>query len=113
MDSETRADLMEAVTSWRQRLNQRYKTLLLLVERNNDWITPRNLRERFPEISDPSTVLYDIALRNPDYSSRGKDYYKRFRIYPEGYSGEAILEFSEINGYRIRPSYYEIVKTYV
>jgi hypothetical protein len=102
-------DVKETVMSWKRRQNQRYKALKLLVRNGNNWITPNTLRKNLPEIKDPSTVLYDMALRNPDDTDRGQGYYDRQRVYPSGYSAKPILAYDKNIGYRIRPEYYETV----
>jgi len=104
------ADVKETTISWKYRKNQRFKTLGFLIKNENRWITPDDLRESLPEIKAPSTVLYDMALRNPDYTQRGQGYYDRQRVYPQGYSAKPILEYDENLGYRIRPEYYMTVR---
>lgn len=67
------------------------------------------LRENLPELKDSTTVLYDMALRNPNDTPKGKGYYDRFRVYPQGSEAKTILEHSKILGYRIKPEYLETV----
>ena len=107
-DQET-THIREAITSWKRRQNQRYKVLKFQVSNGNKWITPDILCEKLPEIKDPSTVLYDMALRNPDDTPRGRGYYKRQRIYPVGYDAKPILVYNESMGYRIRSEYFEVI----
>ena len=103
------AEVREAVLSWKSRKNQRHRVLCFFVKKRNCWATSDELRENHPELKDSSTVLYDMALRNPDDTPKGKGYYDRFKVYPRGSEAKPILEYSKILGYRIRPEYLETV----
>ena len=103
------SEVKETVMKWKHRLNQRYKVLKLLVASANNWITPDILRVKIPEIKNPDTVLYDMAMRNPADSPKGQDYYDRNRIYPHGSDAKPILEYDETFGYRIFPNFFEVV----
>lgn len=101
------AEVREAVLSWKGRENQRWKVLCFFVKTGNSWAKSDEMRENLPELKDPSTVLYDMALRNPDDTPKGKGYYDRFKVYPRGSKAKPILEYNETLGYRIRPEYSE------
>jgi len=102
-------DVRETVMRWKRRQNQRYKVLRFQVDNGNRWIKPDILRRKLPEIKDPSTVLYDIALRNPQDTPRGRGYYDRQRVYHRGYNAKPILVYNKNLGYRIRPEYFAII----
>jgi len=101
------AEVKEAVLSWKGRENQRWKVLCFFVKTGNSWAKSDEMRENLPELKDPSTVLYDMALRNPDDTPKGKGYYDRFKVYPRGSKAKPILEYNETLGYRIRQEYSE------
>jgi hypothetical protein len=103
------AEVREAVHVWKDRKNQRYKALCFFIKTRNSWATLDELRENLPELKDSTTVLYDMALRNPNDTPKGKGYYDRFRVYPQGSEAKPILEHSKILGYRIKPEYLETV----
>lgn len=108
-NSQDATSIVAVVQSWKHRKNQRYKVLRYLESHKNAWIKSDALREDYPEIKAPGTVLYDMALRNPSDTARGLGYYERMRVYPKGYTAKPLLKFQENLGYRIRPEYLQMI----
>ena len=86
------SEVRENVMSWKRRQNQRYKVLRLQVSNRCKWIMPDTIRRKLPDIKDPTTVLYDMAMRNPTDTPRGRGYCDRNRVYPCGVVAEPIFE---------------------
>jgi len=102
----------DKVKKWCKSRNQWSTVLKILVKKNNSPICPRDLKGT--SIKDPATVLYDMALRNPD-----KKYYERnnFMLYGKDYKAKPVLILYKKVGiipyYKIRDEYFDAIKNVI
>ena len=105
---ESAEELNNLIQNWIRRDIQPVKIIKLIVSRNNEWILPKEVKLKYPEIQDPSTVMYDLARRGSE-----EYYIKRPRYYPKEIHLDPILEYHPKKGYRIKPQYYSLIRSII
>jgi len=96
--------VQEVIINWIKKNTQPAKIIRLLLRRGNRWIYPKDVSRIYPEIKDPSTVMYDLTQRGSE-----EYYLRRPRYYPRSLSVEPFLEYNERKGYRIKPKLFDVI----
>lgn len=100
--------VLEVVSNWIKKDIQPAKIIKLLVIRDNNWLSPKEVSISYPEIKDPGTVMYDLAKRGSK-----KYYLRRPRYYPRSSSILPIFEYNKRKGYRIKTKIFNSINNAV
>jgi len=104
LEEEQWETVFNIVSNWIDKNTQPAKIIKLLVQRDNKWLSPKEISDFYPEIKDPGTVLYDLAKRG------SREYYlRRPRYYPRRFFIKPFLEYDEKRGYRIKTKFFKVI----